>query len=881
MKKLYNILFLLFILLFLNGCFEKPELIINGPDSVYINETIYLTHNYDNNEIIKWYSSDDNIGFVEGGVVTGVAEGTITITATCDNKTATKLINVIYPSFTIEINSKNTLFVGEKYRFSAVIPEKYQNLDYGEWISENENIITIDNNGNSMPLSPGETNIIYKYFGNTVSTKVKVVYKEATSVILEGSDTVEVDSVVKLNTTFYPNNSQSECIYESSNENIATVDSDGNITGISVGKVTITVYLKNNKNIYSSKEINVIYYPNSISIKNKEQLSNVFVGEFNNLELYINDNKYDEIYQNLVKITVSDNKIIYANEYKFLGLSVGNVILKIESIFDSNIFDTVTINVTNIEEEEEFTSEQYKRVDEIIENMTLSQKVGQMFVIGFSGTSLSDSLKNAINNYNFGNVIYMGANVSNISTVSKLSKDIQDYMFTQNSVYGFISIDQEGGRVARIKNKGTHFISNMGIAATGNSEYAYLQGEAMAKELLNYGINMDFAPVLDVNNNHENPVIGVRSYGDNPLNVAEYGEKLISGLQTNGVIACPKHFPGHGNTNVDSHYGLPVINSNLYELYNVEFVPFINAINNGADCIMTTHIIFNAIDNVYPATLSEKVLTGLLRNEFNYDGLIATDGMEMNAVAKNYGDYDKTAVLAVKAGVDLLLYTSTNNPMKAHQGIIQAINNNEISEERINESVRRILLTKLKYNILDLNFNIVDDFEQLLQKNNDLNIKIACDSLTLAKGSYKSFDKSKKTLIIASTTTNIHNNLKNNLINIDYSDCYAINISNSSDYNNVIKLINEYDQVICLSSNLTADNKYYIDAVDLISKNNKDYIVVALDSPYDYLKYNENTVKNYICLYGNQDVTLIALTKFLNNEFTPVGKLPINESLFK
>ena len=493
-----------------------------------------------------------------------------------------------------------------------------------------------------------------------------------------------------------------------------------------------------------------------------------------------------------------------------------------------------------------------------------------------------------------GNVIYMGANVTNTDTLQKMSSDIQNCMIQNNTVSALISTDQEGGRVARIKSGGTHFISNMAMGSTNDFNNAYLQGEAMGKELLYYGINMDLAPVLDVNNNHENPVIGARSYSDSAFLTSIYGVNLIKGLHDNGVLATPKHFPGHGNTNVDSHVGLPVIDSDLESLYGTEFVPFINAINNGLDCIMTTHIIFSAIDSKYPATLSNKVLTGLLRETWGYDGLIATDGMEMNAVAKNYGDYDEVAVLAVKAGVDMLLYTSLQNPIKARNGIINAVNNGEITEERINESVRRILLTKLKYGVLDLNYNITNDINSLLINNEKLNNSLAQQAVTIAKGEFKGFDKNKKTLIISPTTSlDLGVNLTDNsfasyacnyLKSQGFTNCDYMIISttvSSSQANNIISKLNEYDQIVFASSNETDDDYNAKKIVSEIGKLNKNSLIIALDSPYDYLKYDGENIDTYVCVFGYQKATVIALSKFLNSEFEVTSKLSIDSELFK
>ena len=389
-----------------------------------------------------------------------------------------------------------------------------------------------------------------------------------------------------------------------------------------------------------------------------------------------------------------------------------------------------------------YKEEEINRVNNIINNMTLNQKIGQMFVVGFSGTSMPSSLTSAIETYNFGNVILMGQNVSNPLTLKQMTTDIQNKMVSVNGLGGFISTDQEGGRVARLINGGTHIISQMAVSATNNPQNGYLVGEIIGTELSHYGINVDYAPVLDVNNNPDNPVIGIRSYSDDPMQVALYGNNMFKGLTSKGVMGCAKHFPGHGNTNVDSHYGLPIIDSSIEELYQVELAPFISAIANGIDSIMTTHIIFSAIDSKLPATLSEKVITGLLREQLGFDGIICTDGMEMSAVKDNFGGYGETAIKAIQAGCDMLLYTSISNPKTAHTALVNAVKSGQISEERINESVRRILLKKLKYGILDQNYNnSLDNFDEYLQLAEEQNLQLAKEAVTNIKGEFNGLDK--------------------------------------------------------------------------------------------------------------------------------------------
>ena len=482
----------------------------------------------------------------------------------------------------------------------------------------------------------------------------------------------------------------------------------------------------------------------------------------------------------------------------------------------------------------------------------------------------------------------MGANCTSPNTLATMSNDIQNKMVSSNLVPAFISTDQEGGRVARLTNGGTHFLSQMALCATGDYNNAYLEGVAVAKELLSYGINMDFAPVLDVNNNPDNPIIGIRSYAENPVFVALYGNNVIKGFKEVGLVGCPKHFPGHGNTSVDSHYGLPKITSTLEELYAIELAPFISAIENGVDSIMTTHIIFSALDEAYPATLSEKVLQGLLRNTLGYEGLIITDGMGMAAISSHYGTPDVSSVKAIKAGVDILLYTGLADPKTAHTAIIKAINNNEITEERINESVRRILLTKLKYGIID-NYLVSDtDRTKMLEEHAELNLAFAKQSLTQVKGTFNGLDKNKKTLIISPTTTHslgsglssnsLANYAANYLISKGHLNVSHMTVSNnisSTDASNILNIANNYDQIVVAFSNVkTSGYSRTAEFVKNLCSKHSNVIVIALDTPYDILSYN-NSIKNYICVYGYQKVSVEAISMYLNGEFTATGVSPV------
>ena len=879
MKKLFLFMLMFLVVIVLSGC-EQKVLVITGETEVELGCSILLEHNFEKgNE--NWYSSDDSIASVIDGMVIANSEGIVTIYLEIGEYKAEKEIEVINFGIDITINGQSTIYIGDEVEYQASL----SNGQNGNivWSSSDESVLKINQKGEAQALKGGVVTI-YANLEDTEhksSIRVVVVDNSPNNIIISGSNKMASGSTMQLEVSIEPSDARSELVFESSDESIASVSETGLVSAKDLGSVIITVYSKINKEKFSTFEIEVTKAaPSGIVVSGEQK---VVQGKHYNYKAELSG---EDVYKQ-VKWEVSDPTMAIIYQGILLGVRVGKVTINCISLVDESIKGSFEVEITAYEGND-YTKEELDRVNAILNNMDLSQKIGQMFVVGFSGTSYSSTFGNVIRDYNFGNVIYMGANVTNPNTISAMSNAIQEKMVLENGVASFISIDQEGGSVARIKNGGTHFISNMAMAATGDFNNTYLEGIAMGQELRNYGINLDFAPVLDVNNNPSNPVIGIRSYSDNPLLVSMYGKNMFTGLQESSVMGCSKHFPGHGNTSVDSHYGLPTITTNKEDLYKTELAPFISAISNGIDSIMTTHIIFSAIDSKYPATLSEKVLTNLLREELGYDGLIITDGMEMGAVTNNFGGYDKTAVLAIKAGVDMLLYTSNNNPRTAHSALVQAVNNNEISIERINDSVRRILLKKLKYGLLD-NYRALDkDISDLLAENEKLNLNFAMQSLTKVKGDFTSLDKNKSTLIISPSTSNdLGMSLSSNSFanyasvylkekghkKVDYVEIEK-NIS-SSKASSILEMAKQYDQIVVAMSNTkTSSYSNSINFVNNLYKLNNDIVVVALDSPYDIIAYQN--VNNYICVYGYQKATVIALTKYLNGEFEAKGVLALS-----
>jgi beta-N-acetylhexosaminidase len=283
---------------------------------------------------------------------------------------------------------------------------------------------------------------------------------------------------------------------------------------------------------------------------------------------------------------------------------------------------------------------------------TLRKKIGQMFMIGLQGESLSRDEQLTIEECGFGSFILFSHNCRNPGQMISLSRSLWTSGTEQPP---FIAIDQEGGRVHRLPPPFTHFPAAAFIGIRHDPNLAYRTGKATAEELTLAGINLDFAPVLDVNSNPNNPVIGDRSFAADPMEVIKLSHRWMQGLRDGGVIACGKHFPGHGDTDKDSHLDLPVVDKPLDALKAVELPPFVDACRNQIESLMTAHVLYRSLDPECPATLSHSIVTGLLRQQLGYAGVVFSDDMEMKAISDNYGT-DETVSLAVQAGIDVILY---------------------------------------------------------------------------------------------------------------------------------------------------------------------------------------------------------------------------------
>lgn len=332
-----------------------------------------------------------------------------------------------------------------------------------------------------------------------------------------------------------------------------------------------------------------------------------------------------------------------------------------------------------------------------LNKLTLKEKIGQMIIAGFDGTTSSNA-DTLLKNYKLGGVILFGTNIKSPSQLVNLTNDIKTYN-KNNKVPLFISVDQEGGRVNRMPSTVINTPAARTIGNKNNVQYAYNIGDIISKELSSFGFNTDFSPVLDIQSNPKNTVIGDRSYGTNSSTVSKIGEGMMEGIRKGNIIPVIKHFPGHGDTSVDSHLELPIVNKDLSSLKKFELVPFDNAIKNHADMLMVAHILVKKVDSKYPASMSKAVITDLLRKQYGYNGVVITDDMSMGAIAKHY-NLSNAAVTSINAGSNIILIGHGNQNVKTiYNSIYSAVINHKISEDTINKSVYKILSLKQKYKL--------------------------------------------------------------------------------------------------------------------------------------------------------------------------------------
>lgn len=503
-----------------------------------------------------------------------------------------------------------------------------------------------------------------------------------------------------------------------------------------------------------------------------------------------------------------------------------------------------------------------------IKDLTLEEKVGQMLMFAFHGYDYSEQIETQLKELHTGGVILFAKNIDsdNLDVTRRLNKEIW-----KNSKYPpFIGLDQEGGMVRRVMKEITPLPGAMTLSATTRNieDICYYEG----CELKELGFNMVFAPDADVNNNPLNPVINSRSFSDDPKMVADYIQQAVKGFRRANIISTLKHFPGHGDTSVDSHLSLPTVSKDMKTLEKLELYPFQEAIKNGnCDGIMAAHILYNKIDDKYPSTLSHKIIQELLRDKMGYDGFVCTDSLTMGAIQENF-TYEEIVLNCVNAGIDVMMFcggAELENQREIYNTFLRLVKEGKIKEETVDKAVARIIKAKNEF-VLKEAPSI--DKEKALK----LSQELFEESVTLA---FNKMDvrikKDEKALIIfpeiklstlVDNETSEYKTLKTYLTSAD-EVIYNKDLENLKEIETISK---KYDKIIMATLNVKKDD-YEGKLFNVLDK--KKTVVVSLRSPYDYL-YLEG-LENYICLYEVGEDSLKALSRALKGEIEFKGKLPI------
>ena len=516
------------------------------------------------------------------------------------------------------------------------------------------------------------------------------------------------------------------------------------------------------------------------------------------------------------------------------------------------------------------------------EDLTLEEKLGQLLVIGFHEPILTDEVRALIRQYKFGNFILFARNVVDLPQLEKLTRDIYEEVMDSIGIMPFIAIDQEGGNTIRIMDKLTFYPGSMTLAATDLSN-AEIIGHMMGKHLISLGINMNFAPVLDINNNPKNPIIGIRSYSDKPEIVSKYGIEVMKGMKSEGVIATVKHFPGHGDVEIDSHLGLPKLPFDKERLYNMELKPFIDAINNDVQNIMAAHIVFQEVDKENPATVSKDILKGILRDELKYTGLITSDCMEMKAISKTITT-PGGVLKGIQAGDDLVLVSHTKQLQIDSANLLKlSIEDKSLSIEEVDEKVKRILKYKNEvYSIMNKKFfNNPDNLEIFNDESQgEILQNIVDSSLTFVNG--KKLELKGKTLIywsqqFASTIAEdiLNGDNMGDLLNKEIPSADTLEYIANQYSKKLVKEAKIYDTVVFISFNAFS----YKNQTKMINEINdicSNFYVISIRNPYDYLYLNQSI--NYYTLYESTPNSMRTVVKFLKGKIDATGKLPVTLS---
>lgn len=517
------------------------------------------------------------------------------------------------------------------------------------------------------------------------------------------------------------------------------------------------------------------------------------------------------------------------------------------------------------------------RVGQHLESMTVEEKVGQLIMIGFGGTTVNDEIRLWLSERKVGGAVLFSRNIVDLAQTAQLTRGILEL---NSGIPAFIALDQEGGNVVRVKDGATVLPGNMTLGATRSPMLSMVSGQSMGIDLRRLGFNMNLAPVLDINSNPRNPVIGVRSFGEEAKLVGQLGAWFIRGQQEVGVSSVAKHFPGHGDTHSDSHFSMPAISADEKRLFEIELEPFVSSISAGVDALMTAHI---AIPKVLeapdlPATLSKRLLTDILRKRLGFEGIVITDGLEMQGIVKKYGS-GEAAVRAILAGADMAMILWTQSKKEeVYNALLEAVASGRLSQERLDASVRRILRVKYRRGLFD---SVETSLAEVIEDQNynalhrRVSSEVARAGLTLVRNRGEMLPlnptRYKKVVVMAPPgplASRLEKEPNIEVVKIPWRTSRALRKRITD---RIVKSSEEADALV-----FAVVNRSHVSVVQNVLRRAGQIpsAMVSLASPY-FLEYVPQ-IDAYVCAYSYQPVAQDAVADGLLGSLPMHGRLPVS-----
>jgi beta-N-acetylhexosaminidase len=505
---------------------------------------------------------------------------------------------------------------------------------------------------------------------------------------------------------------------------------------------------------------------------------------------------------------------------------------------------------------------------ELLARMSLDEKIGQLMMVGFAGLTVDERVAELVKGLQVGGVCLFKRNIDTAEQVAQLNDELRALLPT---VPPFIAVDQEGGNVVRLSDRNVVLPGNMVLGATRDAQLAYEAGRAQGDDLRRLGFNMNLAPVLDVNSNPRNPVIGIRAFSDDVGLVSELGVQFVRGQQAALVVTVAKHFPGHGAVEADSHKGLPVVTAPEAVLRG-QLSPFVAAMHAGLDGMMTAHIATPTLSNgdSTPATLSHHVLGDVLRDELGFDGLVLTDELEMDAIDTRYG-VGHAAVLAINAGADMVLVPwRLEKVNEVHSALLQAVHSGVLSQRKLDQSVSRVLRAKVARGVFEALPSRAERLEGL-GKDHTVVTRIAAAAVTLLRTDARVFPlpKNRRIAVVTAEST-LATELQARWPHTQSLVVPAWPKEHERlEFKRQVKTLAERSDVVVVG----VVNSHQVELATVAQLSGKPVVVVVMGAPY--LGAQVPTAAVVLTVYSYRKSMAEAAVRALVGEVAPTGRLPV------